>query len=116
MQETDSSFYLTNESERFQVITNLKADDLEVVPLLHLAELPLQGLVGAAQALDLDGPGLQLTPELVDLFTAGADRLVAAARLLVQVGELGAVPLLGGLEVFRGERLVLRADLLESGG
>ncbi|KAL0616441.1 hypothetical protein AAY473_013288 [Plecturocebus cupreus] len=89
----------------------LVASHLGIVPLLQLQDLSLQGLVGPAQALDLDGARLQLAPVLVDLLAAGSDGLGAARRLLVQVGELGLVPFLRGLQVLSSQGLILGADL-----
>lgn len=89
---------------------HLQAGCLGAVPLLQLLQLPLQRLMGAAQAFHLRQAGLELAAALAGLPAAGADGLLAAGRPLVEAGAAGAVPVLGRLQVTGRQRLVLGPD------
>ena len=97
-------------------VAYLHGCDFSVVSILHLSNLPLQGLIGAPQGLYLNGLGLQLPPELTDLLPAGPHGLIAPGGLLAEAGKLALVPLLGRLQVFGSDGLVLVTDLLQSRG
>lgn len=91
----------------------LVAAEVVVVALLDVAELPLQGLLGAAHRLELDALGLQLAPVLGNLFLGRADGLLV---LLGRLGELGVAalePLFRLVHVLVGVALELGADFLQ---
>lgn len=97
-------------------MTHLHVPDLAVVPVLHLGDLPLQGLVVAPEGLDLQGAGLHLPAVLAQLLLGLLDGVLVAGRRLCHAGKLGVVPLLGPHLVLGRQVLVLGPDVLQSGG